>query len=267
MTLPEDAPAHLADWVDDQQARGHYTFTRVDADAAMTKSSSAMTLALGRMVRRRRLYAPRRGFYVIVPTEYREAGAPPVPWFVDDLMRFEDRPYYVGLLSAADLFGAAHHAPQRFQVVTNRVLRPFTSGRERVDFTMNLAVASVPVLERKTATGTMRVSTPAATALDLVRYVHECGGIDSVATVLSELAEAIEPSALAARVPDADAAVAQRLGWLFAYIGRNALADSVDEALLAPRWWVPLTPGAAEAGHPRDSRWRVVVNTEIEVEA
>lgn len=267
MTLDGHAPAHLADWVDDQQARGHYTFTRAAADASMSRSASALTLALGRLVRKRRLYAPRRGFYVIVPTEYREVGAPPVPWFVDDLMRFEERPYYVGLLSAADLFGAAHHAPQRFQVVTNRVLRPFTSGRERVEFTMNLGAASVPVIERKTATGTMRVSTPAGTALDLVRYVHECGGLDNVAVVLSELAEAIEPDALAACVPHAEAAVAQRLGWLLSYLGRTALAECVDQVLLAPRWWVPLTPGAAEAGYARDARWRVVVNTEIEVEA
>ena len=267
MTQPPQAPAHLADWVDDQQARGHYTFTRPEAEAAMPRSPEAMTLALGRLVKKRRLYAPRRGFYVIVPTEYRANGAPPVPWFVDDLMRFEQRPYYVGLLSAADLFGAAHHAPQRFQVVTNRVLRPFISGREHVEFTMNLGVANVPVMNRKTATGTMSVSTPAATAMDLVRYVHQCGGIDNVATVLSELAEGIEPAALAACVPLADAAVAQRLGWLLAYLGHTTLSDRIDEALVAPRWWVPLTPGAPETGCARDPRWRVVVNTGIEVEA
>ena len=266
MTHARAAPSHLADWVDDWHARGRYTFTRPDADAALSKSPAALTVALGRLVRRRRLYAPRRGFYVIVPTEYRELGTPPVPWFIDDLMRFEQRPYYVGLLSAADLLGAAHHAPQRFQVVTNRVLRPFASGRERVEFTMNLGVAGVPVANRKTATGTMNVSTPAATALDLVRYVHECGGIDNVATVLSELAAEIEPDALAACVPHADAAVAQRLGWLFAHLGHSSLSDSIDRALVAPRWWVPLTPGAPEVGHARDPRWRVVVNTEIEVE-
>lgn len=267
MTPTGQAPGSLAAWVDNQQARGRYTFTRFEADIAMTKSPAALRLALGRMVRKRRLFAPRRGFYVIVPTEYREAGAPPVPWFIDDLMRYEERPYYVGLLSAADLFGAAHHAPQRFQVVTNRVLRPFKSGRERVEFTMNLGVASVSVIERKTATGTVRLSSPASTALDLVRYVHECGGIDNVATVLSELAEAIAPAELAALIPHSDAAVAQRLGWLLALLGRTALADSIDEALVAPRWWVPLASGAAEAGYARDSRWRVVVNAEIEVEA
>jgi predicted transcriptional regulator of viral defense system len=235
-------------------------------DAVRTSSSTALTSALGRLVRKRRLYAPRRGFYVIVPTEYRDVGAPPVPWFIDDLMRFEERPYYVGLLSAADLLGAAHHAPQRFQIVTNRVLRPFASGRERVEFSMNLAAASVPVVDRKTATGTMRVSTPAATAFDLVRYVQDCGGIDHVATVISELAEAIPPIELAALVPHADAAVAQRLGWLFAHLGRTRLADSIDRALVAARWWVPLTPGVPEGGHVRDPRWRVVVNSEIEVE-
>lgn len=39
-------------------------------------------------------------------------------------MKFLGQPYYVGLLSAAALHGAAHHQPQEFQVVTNKQFRP-----------------------------------------------------------------------------------------------------------------------------------------------
>jgi len=46
--------------------------------------------------------------YVLVPLEYLHAGAPPPSWFIDDLMKAMERPYYVGLLSAAGIHGASH---------------------------------------------------------------------------------------------------------------------------------------------------------------
>ena len=44
----------------------------------------------------------------------------------------------------------------------------------------------------KTVTGSIRVSTPEATALDLLRYVAAAGYLSNVATVLHELAEACD---------------------------------------------------------------------------
>lgn len=53
------------------------------------------------------------------------------------------------------------------------------------------------------------VSTPEATALDLIGYQYHAGGLDQVATVLSELAERIDPEKLAAAAwePEAEASV------------------------------------------------------------
>jgi hypothetical protein len=48
------------------------------------------------------------------------------------------------------------------------------------------------------ARGTILVSTPEATAIDLVGYQHHAGGLDQVATILSELVENINPEKLAA---------------------------------------------------------------------
>jgi hypothetical protein len=48
------------------------------------------------------------GVAVVVPPEYREAGCPPASWFIHDLMRFLGQPYYVALLTAAAIHGAAH---------------------------------------------------------------------------------------------------------------------------------------------------------------
>jgi len=51
-------------------------------------------------------------FYVIVAFEYLNAGGPPPSWFIDDLMRAMERPYYVGLLSAATHLPIAHPRSQ-----------------------------------------------------------------------------------------------------------------------------------------------------------
>lgn len=123
---------------------------------------------------------------MIVPAEYRDAGAPPPSWYVDALMWFHEQPYYVALLSAAAPHGAAHHAPQELQVMTSTPLRPVAVGRTRIRFFVRHDVEGVPVLATKTPTGTMRVSAPAATALDLVRY-PQAAGAASVPTVVASL--------------------------------------------------------------------------------
>ena len=61
-------------------------------------------------------------------------GAPPPSWYIDDLMRNEGRPYYVGLLSAAELHGASHQAVMEFQVVTDKQMPELHVGRSRIAF-------------------------------------------------------------------------------------------------------------------------------------
>jgi hypothetical protein len=124
----------LEDWVDSLQARGRYTFRRAEANDESGLSAEGVKKALQRLVGRGRVAKVKDYFYVIVPLEYRAAGAPPPSWFLHDLMEAMQLPYYVGLLSAAALHGAAHQQPQEFQVVTDRSVRPLVAGRARIRF-------------------------------------------------------------------------------------------------------------------------------------
>ena len=119
----------LAELVDALQAEGRYTFGRAEATVALQVSSQMLKKAAMRLTAKNRIAVPTRGFYIIVPVEYRAAGAPPPSWFIDELMRHLRRPYYVGVLSAAGLHGAAHQQPQEFQVVTAVARRPMAAGR------------------------------------------------------------------------------------------------------------------------------------------
>lgn len=255
----------VADFIDDLQASGRYTFTPADVRAGLTKSDVAIANALRRFTKRGRLATPRRGFYVIVPTEYRAAGAPPPSWFIDDLMRYLGQPYYVGLLTAAALHGASHQQPMVFQVVTDRPTRPAIAGRTRAEFRMNRLVESTPVTDVQTETGSMRVSTPEATSIDLVRFPDACGGWSNVATVLAELAERIDPERLCSLAAGARAPEIQRLGFLLDRAGQPRLADPLLRVLSAKRYRPVLLAPEAPRGEDRAvSPWRVIPNQDVE---
>jgi hypothetical protein len=159
-TTARPAEQGLAAWIDGLQAAGRYTFAREELLAFSGRSQVAVDAALRRLKRKVRIQSPRRGFFVIVPVEYRSAGCPPATWFIADLMRFLGPPYYVGILSAAALHGAAHQQPMSFQVVTDRPTRPARAGRVRIEFHMSSVLAGTPVVDVQTETGSMRVATP-----------------------------------------------------------------------------------------------------------
>jgi predicted transcriptional regulator of viral defense system len=258
----------MAKWVDDRQASGRYTFTHDEAATAVRSSPIALKNAIRRLVAKGRLAVPRRGFYVIVPLEYAVAGAPPASWFIDDFMRFQDQDYYVALLSAAAIFGAAHQQPQEFQVVTDTQLRPAVAGRGRIQFFLKRHLELTPTTKVKTETGSITVSTPEATALDLVRYPSSAGHLGNVATVLAELSEKIDPDRLvqAAR-SEPKLAYAQRLGYLLDLVGAHSVVEpfAIWVAEQTPNA-VPLRPARRRRGLEKDPRWQVLVNEEVKVD-
>jgi predicted transcriptional regulator of viral defense system len=251
----------------DLQSGGRYTFSIEEAIGAVPGSRIAVQAALRRAEKAGRLATLRRGFFAIVPAEYSKAGSPPPSWFVDDLMRFLGRPYYVGLLTAAALHGAAHQQPVEFQVVTDVVLRRVTAGRASVAFFMRRALSDAAVASVSTETGYMRVSSPETTALDLVAFVRACGGLSNVATVLAELAERIDAGALSTEADRRPAPVVQRLGYLLDLVGQPRAAEPLLRSLARRR----TRPTLLDPGQPRGqaeavSPWRVLANVEVEVD-
>lgn len=79
--------------------------------------------------------------------------------------------------------------------------RPGRRGANgRIRFFASKFVEDAAVEEVKTPTGTMRLSTPEATAVDLVRFAKAAGYLDNVATVIAELSSSLEAKKLLAAV-------------------------------------------------------------------
>ena len=257
----------LAAFVNDLQARGRYTFTRTEAAEPMVITDLALEAALRRLKKRGRIANPRRCFYVVVPLEYREAGCPPASWFIHDLMRFLGQSYYVGLLSAAAIHGAAHQQPMVFQVITDRATRPALAGRVRINFHISRKIEKVPVVEIQTETGSMRVSTPEATALDLVRFAAAAGHASNVATVLAELSEKLDPATLAKLADSYAVPDVQRIGYLLEKLGEHDLAKPLAGWLAKRRYRpIALVPGKSAGKIAADPKWRVLPNERVEVD-
>ena len=258
------SPQSMPRWVEQLQSEGRYTFTRSEAEAPTGRSFVAAQSGLRRLKQQGRIASPRRGFYVIVPPEYRTVGSPPASWFIDQLMGHLGQPYYVGLLTAAAAHGAAHQQPMVFQVVTSKPTRAMSAGRVRIELFMSGKVEQMPVVHAQTETGTMRVATAEVTAFDLVRYPAGAGHLSNAATVLSELAERIDAELLAALAPSMRLPDVQRLGYVLESVGESELAEPLASWLRDryPRT-VLLQPGGPDSG-VRSSRWYVTVNEDLE---
>lgn len=260
--------ASLSKLVDSYQSSGRYVFVRNEATSMLKMSNEAFRKAISRLVAKQRLAMPRRGFYVIVPLEYKSAGAPPPSWFIDKLMKFHGCSYYVGLLSAAAIHGATHQQVQEFQVVTNVQLRPTSVGRARIRFFTKHDAKRTPTVEIKTETGAMRVSTPEATAIDLVQYMKSAGHLSNIATILSELAERMDAKRLIAMAPSvSEAPILQRLGYLLDQVGAEnisaPLANWLSKQHLVS---IALRPDRPTKRSQTDKRWKVRVNERVEID-
>ena len=261
------------DWVNQLLAQGKYAFALHQLRADFPEQSdTANKFALKRLVDKEHIISIHKGYYLIIPPQYRSKGILPPTLFLDSFMKELDRPYYLALLNAAAYHGASHQQPQEFFVVTGfPVLRPMQKKGLKINYISKKEIPEPLLDTRKTEAGYLKISNPALTATDLIQYAKRVGGINRVATVLSELAESIQPDAfnsnLLQHVP---VTALQRLGYLLDKIFDNQpLANALYTALQnnnAPLFRIPMKASAPTKGFASDDRWKVIVNTTIELD-
>ena len=258
---------HIAvkDLIEALASKGRYSFTSQEARDGLKVSPDASKLALNRLTKQGLIATPARGFYVIIPPEYRSLGCLPAEQFIPDLMKVKGLNYYAGLLSAAQYYGAAHQRPQEFQVFVQKNRRPIRCGKVRVKFIARKKINDVPIRAFNTARGALKVSTPEATAIDLAGYPEHVGGLDQVATILSELAGEIDASALAEAAATAPITWVQRLGYLLELVEAENVAAGLKEYVdQHAREYTMLIPGGSNEGEPRLRDWKLVVNAKLD---
>jgi predicted transcriptional regulator of viral defense system len=219
------------------------------------------------LVRDGRVFSPARGLWVAIPPEYRTWRVIPGVQFIDPMMSHLGRDYYIGWLSAAEIYGAAHQRPQVLQVAVDDHLPDRDVERVRLRFAERRHLAELARGRRNVPTGQVWVSTPEVTALDLAADPQRGGGVSNVATVLIELAD--EDQLDASRLTDAaehfSLAAVRRLGYLLDATAQYALAEPLHQLAERRRNFPPdlLAPRSGDRGDV-DGRWRVRANTDVE---
>ena len=261
----------LQKWIKDRAIHGFPTFSIEDVrETGMYSSEQILQNELYRLCSNKTIASVYRGFYVIIPVQYVLRGSVPATYYIDQLMAYLSKPYYVCMLSAAELLGAAHQRPQQFSVMTTFPKRRVVSTRNVIiDWFYREGLPEDALITKNTETGTIRISNPLLTAADLVQYQQHVGGLSLVATILEELSEQINiKSQFASLASFVKKVTWQRLGYILEHgVEENELADELYEQirnLPGSLMYMPFSTSAEDNTSERNSRWKIKINVQIE---
>lgn len=260
---------YLDSFLDEQRANGKYTFATDGLHNHLGVSENALNQTLHRLKKKGSIAMVRKGFYAIVPPEYKSKGIIPTSLYVHDMMKFLNRNYYVGLLNAASFHGAAHQQPQSFTIITEGVaLRPIKNDKVYIHFYHKRRWNKNSIVQHKVDTGYINISSPELTALDLINYYDHVGGFNRIATVIEELKDVMRTENLNQTAKHyGETTVVQRLGYILEHIlHETELSKCLYEYLKSIEFYPTLLrpqknkPDTMRSGN----KWKIVVNIEIE---
>ena len=91
-------------WVEECQSKGKFAFSLMELKQSFEKDSeTSLKRVLDRLSGKNKVVSVFKGYYVIIPPQYSVKGILPPAMFIDGLMNFLERNYYVALLNAAAL--------------------------------------------------------------------------------------------------------------------------------------------------------------------
>jgi predicted transcriptional regulator of viral defense system len=269
-----NAASSIKEWINKLQQNGKLYFSVEQVTQAFPNlQATGVRSALTRLSSKNSIISVWKGFYVIVPISYTAIGIIPPVMYIDHLMKHIQRPYYVGLLNAAAFYGAALQQPQAFSVfIQFPTLRDSIKKNIRLQFVARRNFPANELLEnRKTQTGYVKISSPALTAADIIQYEKEIGGLNRACTVLNDLVEVLDYT----KIPDSffntvSTATIQRLGYLLENVLESAeLANQLYEKALNANCnfqTIPLKIGKPTANKTTDKKWKISINTDIEID-
>jgi predicted transcriptional regulator of viral defense system len=176
--------------------------------------------------------------------------------------------YYVGLLSAADHWGAAHHKPQILQVMTAKRHHLKRLHKLGMRFLFKKDFSEIGVVSAKASFGFFKISSPELTALDVVSYRSASGGFNNVCLVVRDLIDEMKEKLLMACCKKYGImSSVQRLGYMMEQYGASKeLIDPLREWVRKQRPLpIPLITPQKRKG-PIHKDWQIIENGEVEFE-
>jgi len=266
----------MSKWIHELPKVGKYTFTLEEAVAQFPSfTRTRIHQEISRQIAKRLIISAWRGFYAVVLHEYGLEGTVPPSEYIDQLMKYLDRRYYVALLSAARMHGSSHQNPQSYMImIEGGSLRSSVNGDVQLAFFTRQKFPHEYIEQTISRSGTISYSSKELTALDLVARMENVGGINRVAEVIHGLAE----EGLNFQKVKADyfqlgsIAHIQRLGYILDeelgyHEEAEALVKGAKEAKIEFRQALLVqVPDNAGGRFPTQQMWKITINKRMEIE-
>lgn len=263
----------IREWILDLPKKGEITFSLNEVNThfpQMTENNKRVSP--WRMVEAGKIQSVWKGFYLVIPVEYELKGSVPPIIYIDQLMAYLNRKYYIGLLNAAAFYGASHQQSQELTVITNKGnYRDKHKNGIKINFVGKKTIPQSYIQQKATKTGYINISSPELTAMDLIFYQHEIGGLSRAGTVLNELAEDLDfnrvESDFFSFFPST---TVQRLGYIldeilnYKEIAETLYKKGLRAGLSFRKTRLKPENGTNQSTH--NKLWKLVINEEIEID-
>lgn len=263
----------IREWIKEKEIGGSSHFSVEELQSVFSGMNYELIRnELYRLSLQRIIVSVYKSFYVIVPVQYASKGVIPSVFYIDQLMKYIDKPYYISLLSAAEILGVAHQRPQRFYVTT---LRPSTNvSKNKNPILKWIFRTNIPeqfILSKNSQTGVVRYSNAELTAFDVLQYSHYIGGITRASTLIAELVELTDfTGKIEPLLEFFSLSTVQRLGYIIEEIvGETKQADIIYEQLskVGKRLnYILLDTQSRSKTDDVNKKWKININTEIEID-
>lgn len=258
---------YLSDYITTLLAEGKHFFTKQEATYLLKISDTQFRFQAYRLSQKKVVKRLVGDFFMIIPPEYYHLGSLPPTLIINSLMEYLGRDYYVGLLSAAALYGATEQQPMTFQVITNKATKKIDLERGSIEFHVFSDCPSSSKTVMNVATGHVKVSTREQTIVDLVRFYTVSGYMSNVALVIKSLTEEVNLLRFHHVVSkERYTSVLQRLGYIFEFLGLVRLAEIIDHALKNRKMqYILFRSDYYKKTGPKNSRWKLIINDTLEL--
>lgn len=252
---------HRIDLIDHFLAQGQKTFSRQEVGLLTGDNESTSQRKVHRLIQDSRVKKLAQSYYAILSPRERKSGHLTPHDYIDSLMKYEKTAYYVGLLSAASLYGAAHHRPMVYQVITDQQIYIPKTLLPDIHFFKKIHFPSTCIEQKKGEYGPICFSSPALTAYDLIRYESSCGTIYNVVSVISELKSVMKETDLEQLLKNnVENVIIRRLGFILERVGFEKIPIGFKEMASQAINYTPLSKYEPRGKDLKNKAWKVIDN-------
>jgi len=275
-------------WIQSLGEKGIYSFSMQELKEVFAHLKEKTILnTLGTLKKQGKLLPLWNGIYSIVRfvdignatdnKAIREEGKP--YFYIETLMQHLKREYYVALLSAVEVYLSPKEALQANEITVITSLPPLRDSfreQSKIRYLVKKDIKNLKEIgvKRKTLPfsieeRTLRIASLELTAVDLLLYEKEIGGIQKAVEVIQRIKKHLSWQELPTEVIlSTPVSIFQRLGYVLSFIKEEELAERLKERVLSTgkkfRRTLLKTDVPEKGGEPFCPIWKIVVNISLQ---